>query len=108
LPELYCGFTRERDGFSVPAEYPVSASPQAWTAGAAILLFQSLLGLQVDAHSKRICVTPKLPPWIGHASVRGLRVGAGTVDLHFDRHEEDTSFKITGNEADVEVVLPPP
>ncbi len=108
LPELYCGFTRERDGFSVPAEYPVSPSPQAWTAGAAILLFQSLLGLQVDAHLKRICVTPKLPPWIGHASVRRLRVGTGTVDLHFDRHEEDTSFKITDNEADVEVVLPPP
>lgn len=108
LPELYCGFTRERDGFSVPADYPVSPSPQAWTAGAAILLFQSLLGLKVDAHLKRICVTPKLPPWIGHASVRGLRVGKGTVDLHFDRHDEDTSFKITDNQADVEVVLPPP
>ncbi|MFW6125786.1 MAG: hypothetical protein ACOC58_01650 [Chloroflexota bacterium] len=108
LPELYCGFSRHGDGFPVPAAYPVSPSPQAWASGSAILLFQSLLGLQVDAHAKRICVTPKLPPWIGEASVRGLRVGTGTVDLYFERPGEDTSFKIAENEAGVEAVLPPP
>ncbi len=107
LPELFCGFTRDREGYSVPAEYPVSSSPQAWTAGGAILLFQSLLGLQVDAFSKRIYLTPKLPPWLEQASVRGLRIGEGTVDLHFESHDEDTSFEITQNEAGVEVVLPP-
>ena len=108
FPQLYCGFPRDRDGFAVPAAYPVSPSPQAWTAGSAILLFQSLLGLRADAHARRIYVTPKLPPWVGHASIRNLRVGKGTVDLYFERHEEDTSFKIAENEADVEVVLPPP
>jgi glycogen debranching enzyme len=107
LPELFCGFTRDREGHSVPAEYPVSSSPQAWTSGGTILLFQSMLGLKVDAFTKRIYVTPKLPSWITHASVSGLRIGQGTVDLHFERYDEDTSFKITQNEADVEVVLPP-
>ncbi|MDY6918263.1 MAG: glycogen debranching N-terminal domain-containing protein [Chloroflexota bacterium] len=108
LPQLYCGFTRDREGFSTPASYPVSPSPQAWAAGSTVLLLQSLLGLQVDAHSRRIYVTPKLPPWLREASVSGLRVGGGTVDLFFARHDEETSFRITKNEADVEVVIPPP
>ena len=107
FPELFCGFARDREAYSVPAEYPVSSSPQAWAAGSAILLFQSMLGLQVDAASKRLYLTPKLPSWLEHASVRNLRIGKGTVDLYFERHDEDTSFKIAENEAGVEVVIPP-
>jgi glycogen debranching enzyme len=107
LPELFCGFARDREGYSVPAEYPVSSSPQAWAAGAAILLFQSMLGIAVDAASRRLYLTPRLPPWLKYASVRDLRIGRGTVALYFERHDEDTSFTITQNEAGVEVVLPP-
>ncbi len=107
LPELFCGFSHDREGYSVPAEYPVSSSPQAWTAGGATLLFQSMLGLKVDAFTKRIYLTPKLPPWLKQASITGLRIGQGTVDLHFERYDEDTSFKITQNESGIEVVLPP-
>jgi hypothetical protein len=66
-----------------------------------------MLGLQVDAPSNRLYLAPKLPPWLGQASVRNLRVGRGTVDLHFERHDEETSFRITENEAGVEVVIPP-
>ncbi|MBE9501389.1 MAG: amylo-alpha-1,6-glucosidase [Chloroflexi bacterium] len=106
LPELFCGFSRDREAHSAPAEYPVSCSPQAWAAGSAILLFQSMLGLRVDAASKRLFLTPKLPEWLKQASVRNLRVGQGTIDLHFERHGEDTSFQITENEAGFEVVIP--
>jgi len=107
LPELFCGFPRDRTAHSAPAEYPVSSSPHAWAAGSAILLFQSMLGLQVDAPSNRLYLAPKLPPWLGQASVRNLRVGRGTVDLHFERHDEETSFRIAENEAGVEVVIAP-
>ena len=106
FPELFCGFTRDRTAHSAPAEYPVSSSPQAWAAGSAILLFQSMLGLQVDAPSNRLYLTPKLPPWLEHASVRNLRIGRGTIDLYFERRGEETSFQITENEAGVEVVIP--
>ena len=36
LPELYCGFDRDRRYRAMPAQYPVSCSPQAWAAGAVI------------------------------------------------------------------------
>ena len=107
FPELFCGFTRDRTAQSAPAEYPVSSSPQAWAAGSAILLFQSMLGIQVDAPSNRLYLTPKLPPWLNYASVRNLRIGQRTIDLYFERRGEETSFQITENEASVEVVLPP-
>ena len=38
LPELYCGFARDRRYYSMPAQYPVSCSPQAWAAGSIFLL----------------------------------------------------------------------
>ncbi len=106
LPDLFCGFSRDRDAYSVPAEYPVSTSPHAWAAGSAILLFQSMLGIEVDAASKRLYLTPKLPSWLERASVRNLRIGEGTVDIEFERHGEDTSFRIIQNEAGFEVVIP--
>jgi glycogen debranching enzyme len=51
LPELFCGFARDKELPAVPVEYPVSCSPQAWAAGSAILLFQSMLGIKADAVS---------------------------------------------------------
>lgn len=107
LPGLFCGFAQDPEGYSVPAEYPVSSSPQAWAAGSAILLFQSMLGIAVDAASKRLYLTPQLPSWLKQASVCNLRIGKGTVDLYFERYDEATSFKIAQNEAGVEVVIPP-
>jgi len=107
LPELFCGFSRDREAHSSPAEYPVSCSPQAWAAGSAILLLQSMLGLEVDAASKRLFLTPKLPEWLENASVQNLRVGQGTIDIYFERRGEDTSFQIAENEAGFEVVIPP-
>ncbi len=106
FPELYCGFARDREGHSIPAEYPVSTSPQAWAAGSAILFLQSLLGLQPDAANKRLYLSPRLPSWLKSASVQNLRIGQGTVDLHFERREEETSFEIARNTAGVEVVIP--
>jgi len=107
FPELYCGFARDQEAHSIPAEYPVSTSPQAWAAGSAILFFQSMLGLQPDAANKRLYLSPRLPSWLDRASVRNLKIGEGTIDLYFARHDEETSFEIAENTAAVEVVIPP-
>jgi glycogen debranching enzyme len=43
LPELFSGFLRESTPF--PVEYPTPCAPQAWAAGAIILLTQVLAGI---------------------------------------------------------------
>jgi len=106
LPELYCGFSRDTEGHTSPSEYPVSCRPQAWSAGAVILLFQSMLGLNVDAHNKRLYLNPMLPSWLNRATVKNLKIGAHTVNLYFERSGEATRFEITENNARVEVVIP--
>jgi glycogen debranching enzyme len=107
LPELFCGFPRHREAFSGPAEYPVASSPFAMAAGSPILMVQSMLGLQADAASKRIYVSPRLPCWLQHVTARNLRIGTETVTLHFERQGDATRFDISDNEAGVEVVLTP-
>jgi glycogen debranching enzyme len=105
LPELFCGFARDKELCSMPVEYPVSCSPQAWATGSPILLLQSMLGMQADAASGKLYLSPKLPQWLQYVSVQNLRIGKGTVNLYFERQEEGTSFRITENSAGIEVVI---
>jgi len=72
MPELYCGFTRDRHYHSLPADYPVSCRPQAWAAGAVFLLLQALLGLEPDLAQRRLLLRPRLP--LGMALVRLRRL----------------------------------
>jgi glycogen debranching enzyme len=81
LPELYCGFARDRRYFSMPAAYPVSCSPQAWAAGSIFLLVQSILGLRADADRGRLFLRPTLLGRLHHLELRDLRVGEHRVDL---------------------------
>lgn len=107
LPELFCGFARERGISAVPVAYPVSCSPQAWAAGSAILLFQSMLGIKADIHSRRLYLNPRLPQWIGTVSVQNLYIGRGTISLRFERRGKGTTCEVTENEAGIEVVILP-
>src|SRR5919199_1652621 len=81
LPELWCGFTRDRRYRSTPAQYPVSCSPQAWAAGSAFMLLQALLGLEADAFERVVRLRPLVPTWLGRISVRKLRVAGRQVDF---------------------------
>jgi glycogen debranching enzyme len=107
LPELFCGFARDKELPAVPVEYPVSCSPQAWAAGSAILLFQSMLGIKADAVSGRLYLNPRLPQWLSVASVQNLYIGRGTVNLRFERRGEEISCEVAENEAGIEVVILP-
>jgi glycogen debranching enzyme len=81
LPELYCGFARDRRYFSMPAQYPVSCSPQAWAAGSVFLMIQSLLGLRADARADRLWIRPRLVRGVNRVELRRLRVGRHVVDI---------------------------
>src|SRR5437870_3091731 len=81
LPELWCGFGRDRRYRSTPAQYPVSCSPQAWAAGSAFMLLQALLGLEVDAFDGVVRLRPVLPNWLGRVSFRKLRVAGTQIDF---------------------------
>jgi glycogen debranching enzyme len=81
LPELWCGFNRDRRYQAMPAQYPVSCSPQAWGAGSAFMLLQALLGLEADAAGSCIRLRPLLPPWLSRVSVRKLRVAGRSIDF---------------------------
>jgi glycogen debranching enzyme len=58
LPELFCGFDRDGRFDSRPAEYLVSARPQAWGAAAVLHLLQMTLGLSADARNDLVGVAP--------------------------------------------------
>jgi glycogen debranching enzyme len=94
LPELFCGFARDRRYFSMPAQYPVSCSPQAWASGAVFLMVQTLLGLRADACRGRLSLRPRLPDWLNSISVRRLRVANRRVDFEILREDDRVQVEI--------------
>ena len=95
LPELYCGFDRESQSPVGPATYPVSCSPQAWAAGAPILLLQAMLGLEADAAHNRIVLRPRLPESlpVEYIILRNLRLGNSRIDLKVRRETTPSGDK---------------
>jgi glycogen debranching enzyme len=81
LPEVYCGFARDRRYFSMPAQYPVSCSPQAWAAASIFLILQSVLGLEVDAPNRKMTLRPFLPAGVTAVEMRNLRVAGECIDV---------------------------
>lgn len=60
VPELFCGFKKEKEKGPVP--YPVACSPQAWSAASVFLMLKTFLGLKVAASEKCLyLVDPVLP-----------------------------------------------
>ena len=57
LPEAFAGYPRAVTRF--PVEYPTACSPQAWAAGAPLLLVRVLLGLESDG--EHLIVDPAIP-----------------------------------------------
>jgi len=103
LPELFCGLER-RTGEG-PTLYPVACSPQAWAAAAPFLLIQSCLGLRIDGARNRVVFErPCLPEGIPQLSIRGLRVGAASVDLFFERQADNVRVQVLEKRGEVDVI----
>jgi glycogen debranching enzyme len=111
LPELWCGFSRDRRYRSTPAQYPVSCSPQAWAAGSAFMLLQALLGLEADAFERVVRLRPVLPNWLGRVSYRKLRVAGSQIDFDVIREGhrlivdviDDGGLRIEAREAEADL-----
>jgi glycogen debranching enzyme len=73
LPEVFAGFSRTDTPFPIP--YPTAARPQAWAAGAPVLLLQLLLGLVPDRRRHLLGTTapPDIPSWAGSLRLTGVR-----------------------------------
>jgi glycogen debranching enzyme len=99
LPELFCGFRRQRG--QGPTLYPVACSPQAWASATPFTLLEASLGLQFDPFNGeiRLC-NPQLPPFLDEVILRNLQLGASSVDLRIRRHRDTISLdtpRIDGN-----------
>ncbi|MGE5619607.1 MAG: glycogen debranching N-terminal domain-containing protein [Sphingomonadaceae bacterium] len=104
LPELYCGFDRDRHYYSMPAQYPVSCSPQAWSAASVFLMLQQTLGLRPDATRAVLYVKPVLPSWLNRLTLRRLRVGGSLLDLAFVRDSGKVQVDVR-NAGNLDVIL---
>lgn len=104
LPELFCGFSREFERYTVPITYPVSCSPQAWAAGSIPLMLQTILGLEPDWARRRLSFNPYFPEWLDEVHLRGLRFGDRLLEIDLCGHGRDVevSFDV---EPDVEIAV---
>jgi glycogen debranching enzyme len=104
LPELFCGFERDRSPLPVP--YPVACSPQAWAAGSVFHLVSATLGMQPDARGKTLeLLHPALPASLATLRMRNLRVGEALVDLEFSSVDGSISVEVLRRQGDLDVVV---
>jgi glycogen debranching enzyme len=91
LPELFCGFPRQRG--QGPTLYPVACSPQAWASATPFTLLEASLGLEFDPFAKeiRLC-NPRLPAFLEEVTLRNLQLGSSRVDLRVRRHNGNVSL----------------
>jgi glycogen debranching enzyme len=77
LPEVFAGYARDQTVY--PVEYPTACTPQAWAAGAPLLLFRVMLGLEPSGD--RLVSNPALPAWVGSLAIRGVPGRWGRADV---------------------------
>jgi glycogen debranching enzyme len=94
LPEVFAGLPRAETPF--PIAYPTAARPQAWAAGAPVLLLQILLGLQPDRRQfhLRSTLPLELPTWAGSIRLIGIRA----FDKVWDVRVEDAMVQVVEGE----------
>ncbi|MEX0657519.1 MAG: glycogen debranching N-terminal domain-containing protein [Egibacteraceae bacterium] len=79
LPELLGGDQRTAGGFPLP--YPAACRPQAWAAGAALLLLRSVLGVHPHVPEGRLLLRPMVPGPFGALRIEGLALAGGRLSM---------------------------
>jgi glycogen debranching enzyme len=104
LPELFCGFRREKH--RGPTLYPVACAPQAWASATPFTLLEAALGLEFDVERNEIRLrNPRLPAFLNEVTLRDLRLGGSTVDLCVRRHGDDVSMEILRRRGQIQVSI---
>lgn len=103
LPELFCGFARQKS--QGPTFYPVACMPQAWAAAAPLSMLQSCLGLTFDTENDQIVFDqPTLPDFLDDVTLRGLTVNDGSVDVALRRSGQEVVVNVLARRGDIRVV----
>ena len=93
LPELFCGFPRQRS--SAPTTYPVACAPQAWATATLLSLLQSVLGLEFDVESHQIVFhKPMLPDFLHEIRLLKLGLGDASADIAVERSGQDVGVHL--------------
>jgi glycogen debranching enzyme len=105
IPELFCGFARDRRFHAGPGEYLVSCSPQAWGAGSLFHFLQILLGVEADVLDRRIRIDPLPTPLYRRLRVEGMRIGDGELDFTVET-EPGIRVRVDRRPAGMQVEVP--
>jgi glycogen debranching enzyme len=104
LPELFCGFQRERR--RGPTLYPVACAPQAWASATPFTLLEAALGLEFDVQRGEIRLRdPRLPAFLNEVVLRDLQLGPSSVDLRIRRHGEEVSLEVMRTRGQIQVSI---
>jgi glycogen debranching enzyme len=104
LPELFCGFRREKN--RGPTLYPVACAPQAWASATPFTLLEAALGLEFDIGRSEIRLrNPHLPAFLNEVVLRDLQLGPSSVDLRIRRHGEDVSMEVMRRRGQIQVSI---
>jgi len=102
LPELFCGFPRQRS--RGPTFYPVACSPQAWAAVTPLSILQSCLGMSFDPSSGTLLFhQPMLPEFLDEVTLRGIRLPQGRLDMFLRRAGDEVVVQVLDREGDTRV-----
>ncbi len=104
LPELFCGFHRRTgEGLTI---YPLSCSPQAWSAASVFLCLQACLGLLIDASKGRVSLhRPVLPAFLTEVRIGNLAVGRASIDVTFRRNRRRVGVDVTRRKGSVDIMV---
>src|SRR5579862_461489 len=104
LPELFCGFRREKG--RGPTLYPVACAPQAWASATPFTLLEAALGLEFDAdHGEIRLRNPRLPAFLNEVVLRDLRLGTSSADLRLRRHDDEVSLEVMKTRGKIQVSI---
>jgi glycogen debranching enzyme len=103
LPELFCGFPRQRS--RGPTFYPVACSPQAWAAAAPLLILQSCLGLRFETGAHQIVFDePVLPDFLDEVTLHRLALGDASVNICLRRAGEQVVVNVLSRSGEIHVL----
>jgi glycogen debranching enzyme len=104
LPELFCGFRREKQ--RGPTLYPVACAPQAWASATPFTLLEAALGLEFDAQRGEIRLrNPRLPAFLNEVVLRDLQLGVSSADLRVRRHGDEVSLEVLRTRGRIQVSI---
>ena len=104
LPELFCGFRREKQ--RGPTLYPVACAPQAWASATPFTLLEAALGLEFDVQRGEIRLrNPRLPAFLNEVILRELQLGQSSVDLRVRRHGDEVSLEVLRTHGRIQVSI---